>query len=81
MCAADEKSFLWRFWKKIFPARYRHWKTSSKTAFKTQEKHVVQIALLRVRSPWEVASMFRFKELETGFFKKLRLDTAERIRL
>ena len=48
---AVQKPFPWRIWKEIFPAIYRLLRTNSKTAFKTQEKHLVQTALRSVRSP------------------------------
>ena len=50
---------------------------SFKIASKSYEKRLFQSAPVCVRSPSEVASMFRFCELETRFSKKLRLDIPE----
>ena len=66
--AAVMKTFLWRFWKEIFPAIYRLLTISGKIASKPQENRLFQTALLCVRSPSEVASMFRFSEVESRFF-------------
>ena len=74
---AVQKRFLWRIWKEIFPAVYRLLRISFKIASKSYEKRLFQTAPLCVRSPSEVASMFRFCELETRFSKKLRLDIPE----
>ena len=72
-----QKPFLWRIWKEIFPAIYRLLRISFKIPSKSYEKRLFQTALLCVRSPLEVASMFRFSELETRFSKKRRLDISE----
>ena len=74
---AVQKPFPWRIWKEIFPAVYRLLRISFKIAFKSYEKRFFQTAPVCVRSPSEVASMFRFCELETRFSKKLRLDIPE----
>ena len=63
-----QKTFLCRIWKEIFPAIYRLLRISGKIASKPQENRLFQTALLCVRSPSEIASMFRFSELETRFF-------------
>ena len=65
---AVQNPFLWRIWKEIFPAVYRLIRNSFKIASKPEEKRLFQTALLCVRSLSEVASMFRFSELETRFF-------------
>ena len=74
---AVQKPFLWITWKEIFPAIYRLLRISFKIASKSYEKRLFQTAPLCVRSPSEVASVFRFCELETRFSKKLRLDIPE----
>ena len=50
---------------------------SFKIASKSYEKRLFQTAPVCVRSTSEVASTFRFCELETRFSKKLRLDIPE----
>ena len=74
---AVQKTFLWRLWKVIFPAIYRLPRISGKITSKPQENRLFQSAPLCVRSPSEVASMFRFSELESRFFYKLHLDNLE----
>ena len=76
MNVAVQKHFLSRIWKEVFTAIYRLIRISGMNASKAQEKRLFQTALLCV-SPYEVASMFRFSELETRFSKKLRLDIPE----
>ena len=64
---AVQKPFPWRIWKEIFPAINRLIRISGKIASKPQGKSLFQTAVLCVRSLLEVASMFRFSELETRF--------------
>ena len=74
---AGQKHFLWRIWKEVFPAICRLFRISFKITSKSYEKRLFQTAAVCVRSPSEVASMFRFCELETRFSKNLRLDFPE----
>ena len=72
---AVQKPFPWRIWKEIFPAICRLLKISCKIVSKPQENRLFQTALLCVPSPSEVASIFRFSELETGVMRNIWLKT------
>ena len=71
------KQFLWRTGKRIFSAKSKHFWNSCKSPSKTENKRILQSALLCVRFPKGFESVLRFREWEARSFQELRLDIPE----